>query len=71
MTFASFDAAGHGLLFELEHGTIVTKFEGHTGIVAALDFTPDSKRIATGAYDGTVRIWSSPPTKAAPPERKR
>jgi WD40 repeat protein len=58
--FASADAAGSGLVFDLENGKPVAQLEGHTGIVCALEFTPDSKRIVTGACDECVRIWANP-----------
>jgi WD40 repeat protein len=30
---------------------------GHRGIVAAVAVTPDGQRIASGGYDGSVRVW--------------
>ncbi len=30
---------------------------GHTGAVGAMTFSPDGKMLATGAADGTVRLW--------------
>ncbi len=62
-TIASFDAGGVGILFELERGTASVKFVGHTEIVSSVEFSPDSKRIVTGSYDGTVRVWSNPRAK--------
>jgi WD40 repeat protein len=61
--FASADAAGHALVFELEHGKVVAQLDGHEGIVSALAFTPDSKRIVTAGHDGLVRIWANPLSK--------
>ncbi len=60
---ASFDAAGRGILFELQRGKIVARFDGHTDITTAIDFRPDSKWIVSGSYDGTVRVWSNPLVK--------
>lgn len=31
--------------------------EGHTGTIYAVDFAPDSKRIATAGADGFVKVW--------------
>jgi WD40 repeat protein len=58
--FASVDASGAGLLFELQHGKPIGRLVGHDGIASALAFTPDSKWIVTGGFDGTVRVWSNP-----------
>ncbi len=33
------------------------RLSGHTDVVLALAFTPDGRRLASGAADGTVRIW--------------
>lgn len=62
-TIASIDAAGHGFLFELEHGNAVGSLSGHTDLGSALAFTPDSKSILTGSFDGTVRVWTNPLAK--------
>ncbi|KAJ7089464.1 WD40 repeat-like protein [Mycena epipterygia] len=32
---------------------------GHTSLVTAVDFSPDSGRIISGAYDNTLRIWDT------------
>ena len=33
---------------------------GHTSKVTWVSFSPDSQRVATGSYDGTVKIWAAP-----------
>ena len=34
-------------------------FEGHTGSVNSVAFSQDSKRIVSGSYDQTIRVWDA------------
>src|SRR3954452_13751854 len=36
---------------------VLTTLRGHTSSIAALAFTPDRRLLASGARDGTGRIW--------------
>lgn len=33
------------------------RFAGHTANITSLAWSPDDKRVASGAYDGTARVW--------------
>ncbi len=34
-------------------------FKGHTNGIVSIDFSPDGKRIISGSWDCTIRIWNS------------
>jgi len=34
-------------------------YQGHSGAVYAVIWSPDSKRIASGGTDGTVQVWNA------------
>lgn len=44
---------------DLGNGKIVRTFEGHKDWVYTLCYNEDKQLIATGSYDGEVRIWNS------------
>lgn len=40
-------------------GNLVTRLEGHTGLVRFVTFSPDSTRLLTAGEDDTARLWTS------------
>jgi WD40 repeat protein len=38
---------------------LVRTFSGHADVVYSMAFHPQSHRLATGSFDGEVRIWST------------
>lgn len=50
-------APGSAVLWDVSAGTRIAVFEGHEKGVAALAFSNDGKLLATGSYDGTVKLW--------------
>jgi WD40 repeat protein len=56
-----FAAAADGLVkqFDLESSKEVRPYAGHHDWVYALDWDAASQRLATGSYDGEVRIWDT------------
>jgi WD40 repeat protein len=44
-------------LYGLTTGKEIARFQGHTGRLTRLAFSPDSKRLASASWDTTVLIW--------------
>lgn len=45
-------------LWDVASGNLVRELEGHDHAVYGLAFSPDGQRLASGSFDGTLRLWS-------------
>jgi WD40 repeat protein len=51
--------AGDVRIYNLETGETAAHCKGHEGGIYALQFHPDGKRLFTGGFDGTIRVYDT------------
>ena len=39
--------------------------KGHSSLVFSVSFSPDGKRIVSGSYDNTLKVWDARPRASA------
>jgi WD40 repeat protein len=44
-------------LWEVSSGQCLTTFLGHDHWISSVAFSPDGRTLASGSYDGAIRIW--------------
>jgi hypothetical protein len=56
---ASVDVAGKLILWDVEAGKLARTIDAHDGPILALASAPSGRLIATGAIDGSLRLWDA------------
>ena len=58
------------MLWDVTTGAQISQFEGHTtDVVWSVDFSPDGTLLASGAGDGTVKLWDVAESKQPVPSK--
>lgn len=52
------DGRFRAIVWRASDGKELHRLAGHTGAVRAVSFAPDGRTLATGSFDGTVRVWN-------------
>ena len=53
-------ASGIGIwLYDAHTGAEIALLTGHTGSVLSVAYSPDGSTLASGSWDGTIRLWDA------------
>ncbi|HEY7156941.1 MAG TPA: hypothetical protein VH575_23435, partial [Gemmataceae bacterium] len=63
---AGYDHGGNTRIYSTLTGKLVTKYPANHSNVTAVAFSPDSRLLATGGYDGTILLWKIPESDELP-----
>ncbi len=47
----------NAIIWDINQQQRLHTLKGHTNDIYAVAFTPDSKRVVTGSYDQSLRLW--------------
>ncbi len=53
-------------LWQAPSGRSLATLHGHTGVVRGVALSADGRLLASGSWDGTVRLWRTEIASAAP-----
>lgn len=46
-------------IWDLQSGTLMKSYKGHNAGISSLSWATNKGRVASGGYDGTVRVWNA------------
>ena len=56
-TLVTGDNAGRVVVWDIEHGNIISSWQAHPSGIRAVALAPDGRTLATGGYEKAVTLW--------------